>query len=78
MESKGQRLNKRNSSKWLAMMRWVAGNVGGAAGNDVGGAGTAGTQVATILPLTGETTASSHLSHLVIQYFIIYLNVTPS
>ena len=31
-------------------MRWVA-------GNDVGGAGTAGTQVATILPLTGETTA---------------------
>ena len=78
MESKGQRLNKRNSSKWLAMMRWVAGNVSGAAGNDVGGAGTAGTQVATILPLTGETTASSHLSHLVIQYFIIYLNVTPS
>ena len=48
-------------------MRWVAGNVGGGAGNDVGGAGTAGTQVATILPLTGETTASSHLSHLMIQ-----------
>ena len=57
MESKGQSWNKENSSKWLAMMRWVAGNVSGAAGNDVGGAGTAGTQVATILPLTGETTA---------------------
>ena len=81
MESKGQRLNKRNSSKWLAMMRWVAGNVGGAAGNDVGGAGTvgtAGTQVATILPLTGETTASSHLSHLVIQYFIISMSLHPN
>ena len=78
MESKGQRLNKRNSSKWLAMMRWVAGNVSGAAGNDVGGAGTAGTQVATILPLTGETTASSHLSHLMIQYFIISMSLHPN
>ena len=71
MESKGQRLNQRNSSKWMAMMRWVAGNVGGAAG-------PAGTQVATILPLTGETTASSHLSHLVIQYFIISMSLHPN
>ena len=71
MESKGQSWNKENSSKWLAMMRWVAGNVGG-------GAGTAGTQVATILPLTGETTASSHLSHLMIQYFIISMSLHPN
>ena len=59
-------------------MRWVAGNVGGGASNDVGAAGTAGTQVATILPLTGETTASSHLSHLMIQYFIITMALNPN